>query len=267
MRFLLIIPIVLAALVSKSHNWPTGARSAGMGTAALTLTDVWASNNNQGAMGFVDSKSIGFHFENRFAMKEYSLKALSAVLPLNSGTFGLSLSHFGYSMYSETKIGLGFGKKLSERFSMGIQFDYLNTYIANLYGNKGALAVELGFLAEPVDNFFLAGHVFNPTKSSLADYNDERIPTVMRFGMGYRFDNKAIITIETEKDLLYKPSFMSGIEFFIVENFVLRAGISTNPTQNSFGLGYVLKNLKIDFSFSTHKELGLSPYVSACYLF
>jgi hypothetical protein len=268
MKFLgIILLFFLFGISTKAENWPTGARSSGMGNANLTLRDVWASTNNQGALGFLDKKALGFHFENRFAVSEYSLKAFSGVMPVKSGSFGISLNHFGYSKYSETKIGLGFGKKLSEKFSFGIQIDYLNTYISNLYGNKGVFAAELGFLAEPVDNFFVGGHIFNPTKSTIADYNEEKIPTVMKLGMGYNFDDKVYFSIETEKDLMYNPVFKSGIEFFLVENLLLRAGISTNPTQNSFGIGYVLKNFKIDFAFSTHRELGLSPHFSLNYCF
>lgn len=267
MKLIIAILFVLLAFASKSENWPTGARSAGMGNASVTLKDVWASTHNQGALGFMDQNAIGFHFDNRFAISEYSLKAFSGVLPTKSGTFGISLNHFGYSKYSETKIGIGFGKKLSDRFSFGIQIDYLNTYFSNIYGNKGVIAAELGFLAEPIDNLFIGGHIFNPTKSSLDDYNDERIPTIMRLGMGYNFDDKVYLSIETEKDLMYNPVFKSGIEFKLVENLLLRAGISTNPTQNSFGIGYLLKNFRVDFAFSTHRELGLSPHISMNYCF
>jgi hypothetical protein len=267
MRFLVVIILFLLVLSANAENWPTGARSSGMGNAAITLKDVWASSNNQGALGFLDKKAVGFHFENRFAVSEYSMKAFSGVLPVKSGTFGISLNHFGYSKYSETKIGLGFGKKLSEKFSFGIQIDYLNTYISNLYGNKGVFTAELGFLAEPVENLFIGGHIYNPTKSTIAEYNGEKIPTVMKLGMGYNFNDKVYFSIETEKDLMYNPVFKSGIEFYLAENFLLRAGISTNPTQNSFGIGYILKKFKIDFAFTTHRELGLSPHFSINYNF
>lgn len=267
MRLIVFFVFLVSFASVRSENWPTGARSSGMGNAAVTLKDLWASTNNQGALGFLEKKAIGFHYENRFAVSEFSLKSFSGIMPVKAGTFALSVNHFGYSKYSETKIGFGFGKKLSEKFSFGIQIDYLNTYISNLYGNKGTIAAELGFLAEPFENFFIGGHIFNPTKSEIADYNSEKIPTVMKLGMGYNFDDKVYLSIETEKDLMYNPVFKSGLEFYLVENLLLRAGISTNPTQNTFGIGYILKNFRVDFAFSTHRDLGMSPHFSLCYNF
>ena len=195
-------------------------------------------------------------------------------LPTKAGTFSAELNYFGYSSYNESKIGIGFGKQLFDKLSVGIQLDYLNNYIADMYGNAGNVAAEVGVLAEPVENFFIGAHIFNPTKSKIADYNEERIPTILKFGMGYKFSDKLMISGETEKDLDYRPSYKAGVEFMVRENVYLRTGIMvvnsreyTNSVQSCFGLGYVLSSFHADLAFSTDPILGITPHVSISYRF
>ncbi|HBS88733.1 MAG: hypothetical protein A2W91_19005 [Bacteroidetes bacterium GWF2_38_335] len=269
MKYLLIILLVSGLSLNQlwAQNYPTGARSSGMGNASVMLSDVWSGYNNQAGLGNIETTQLGFHFENKFAIPEYSLQSFSGAFPVQSGTFGLNLSYFGYGQYNESKIGLGFGKKLAEHFSLGIQLDYLNTYISNMYGNHGAVTGEIGFIAEPIENLFIGGHLFNPTKAKIAEYNSERIPTLFRIGMGYNFRDKAFLAIETEKDIDYNPVFKAGLEFRLIEKLMLRAGISTNPVQNSFGITYSLGKFKVDIAFATHRELGMIPFVSVGYDF
>ena len=85
--------------------------------------------------------------------------------------------------------------------------------------------------------------------------------------MGYNFRDKAFLAIETEKDIDYNPVFKAGLEFRLIEKLMLRAGISTNPVQNSFGITYSLGKFKVDIAFATHRELGMIPFVSVGYDF
>ena len=91
----------------------------------------------------------------------------------------------------------------------------------------------------------IGAHVFNPTRSKISDYNDERLPTIIRFGGDYDFSDKVKVAVETEKDMAQKAVFKAGIEYKPVKEFYLRAGIGTNPTLTCFGFGINLKNFKI----------------------
>ena len=252
---------------SNNDNYPTGARSAGMGNSSVTLFDVWSTHHNQAGLARIEKPTIGFHHENKFIVKEYALQSLAFVLPTKSGNFGLSLSYFGYSKYNESKIGLGYGKKLGDKISIGVQIDYFNTYISENYGSKGTALGEVGILAEPMENFFVGVHVFNPTMSQVADYDNERIPTIFKIGLGYKFADNLFISGETEKDIDFSPVFKVGVEYMMMDDFYLRAGISTNPIQNSFGIGYVLNKLKVDVAFSLHQVLGVTPHFTVVYEF
>ena len=120
-----------------TDNQPLGSRSSGMGNASVSLFDVWSVQNNQAGLGFQKTFAGGIVYQNLFMMKELSTKAFGLAVPVKGGTFGLCISNFGYSIYSENKIGLAFGKSFGEKISAGISMDYLSTNISE-YGKKNS---------------------------------------------------------------------------------------------------------------------------------
>ncbi len=241
---------------------PFGARSAAMGGASVMISDFWSISQNQAGLASLKNMGGGIYYENRFLVNELSLKAGGFVLPTKSGVFGISVSQFGYSKYNESKIGLAYSKKLWDFLSAGIQFNYINTYIAEGYGNKGTAVAEIGIRAVPKENIYIGAHIFNPTRARIADYNNERIPTVMRLGIGCNFSKKVLATVETEKDLINAPVFKSGVEYNFMNHVFFRAGVSSNPQKVSFGLGFEYAGLKADIAFASHPVLGFSPHFS-----
>jgi len=247
-------------------NTPTGARSAAMANASVGLSDVWSNQHNQAALAFVRNISGGAYYENKFTLKELSIKAAALALPIRGGTFGLLVSSFGYHLYSENKCALSFAKAFGEKFSMGVSMDYLNVILGEGYGRKDMLVAEFGMLSKPLKNMTIGVHVYNPTRTKIAEYNGERIPTIFRLGGNYSFSDKVLLAVETEKDIAYKPVFKTGLEYQPFKTLYLRAGISTNPVLSSFGFGIRLKNLQMDFSSNYNQVLGFSQQLGLMYV-
>ena len=242
-----------------------GARSTAMGGYNVTLSDVWSSNNNQAGLGFVKELSGGIYYENRFLLKETSYKAGAFVLPVKKGAFGLSVTSFGFELYNETKAGLSYGMRFGDKFSMGVQLNYLNTSLSQDYGSKTSITGAVGLIAKLSKELSLGVHVYNPTRAKLAEYDNERVPTIMKLGLDYRFSEKVILGVSTEKDMNFDAIVNAGIEYHIIEMLYLRGGVSANPTQYAFGFGMQLKHFKIDLSSSFHQTLGITPAISIIY--
>jgi hypothetical protein len=254
--------------VHASDNYPSGARSQAMANSTVTIADAWSAFHNQAALAWIDRISLGASYDNRFLISNLSTKGFVFALPLKAGTFALSGDVFGYSQYNEKKAGLAFAKKLAERFSAGVQLDYLNTFINDdFYGSRTTFAVEAGLLAEPLKNLLVGFHVYNLSRSRLADYADEKVPTIFRLGVSYKFSEKVFWSIEEEKDIDQKAVFKSGLEYRVVDALYLRGGISTNPTLFSFGFGLKYSGLMLDLASTYHQVLGFSPAVSLTYQF
>ncbi len=266
---LLFIGLVFPGVdVWAAHeNSPAGGRGAGMANASVCLSDFWAVHNNQAALADFKSIAVGAGFENRFLVKELSQKTAAFVFPAKTGVFGVTTSYFGYSLYNETKIGLSYSKRLGNWLSAGVQLDYLSVHLGENYGKKGTFTFEAGILAFLSKDITFGFHVFNPVMAKLSDYDNERIPAIVRAGLSYSFSGKVIATMEIEKNSIEKQQFKAGLEYRVIRTAYLRAGMSTNPTLGSFGFGLDLKNITIDVASSVHQVLGFSPQFSVIYHF
>lgn len=252
-----------------------GGKSAGMGKTSVAVADVWSVSNNQAGLAFLKDAQIGIYYNNSFTTKNTGFQTIAMAVPTKkTGTFGINVSYFGYSDYNESKIAFAYGKKLGEKFGVGIKINYFNLQQAEGYGNKSLVIGEIGLMGEPTKNLFIGAHLYNITRTMLVkdDVDDNvnvkvEIPTVLRIGIGYKFNDNVFAAAEVEKDLTNTPVFKAGLDYKVVEKFYLRAGLSTYPTSSTFGIAYKTESLNIDLSFATHQNLGMTPHISVSYIF
>ncbi|MCX7954203.1 MAG: hypothetical protein N3A01_03320 [Bacteroidales bacterium] len=251
-----------------NENWPLGAKQAGMGFTGVTFIDSWNSSHNQAALAFHNFPSMGLFSEQRFLIKEMSLHAFTFVIPTKgSGTFAIDGTYFGYTKYNETNIGLAYGIALSNNFSIGAKISYHNTHFEEVYGNTGNVVADLSLFTRQFERLYLGTHIYNLTRSKLAIYNDERIPTIIYFGIGYKMTERLFSTIELEKNVELKPIYKFGFDYNLFKNLNIRIGANTSPNFITFGLGYKINKIRADISFSYHQILGFSPHVGFIYNF
>ncbi len=261
---LILLPI---SLMSSNGEGPIGPRSASLGHASSCLTDIWSTRNNQGSLGFVRQNEVGAFYENRFFVKELTQSGFAAVIPIKKGTFGISYSSLGYKLYRESQATLSYGMKLSENISAGIAFDYLNTKIADIYGQANAFTGSFGLTAKLLPQVVVSTHIYNPFRAKITNYNNEKVPTIYKFGAQYIFSPKVFLVAEAEKTSAQKINIKGGIEYKPSSLIYIRAGGSSFPAQASFGIGVNYNGLKIDMSSSYHSVLGLSPQIGLSYAF
>jgi hypothetical protein len=252
---------------TSPNNYLLGARFDAMANATVMMPDLWSLSHNQAGLGWITSPVVGFHFENKFAVPQYSLSAVGAAIPMRPGTMGLMFYYFGYSQYHDTRFALSFGRAFTDRFAAGVQLNYIATYIADEYGTYSSVVAEGGIIAQPADNLYIGAHVYNFTASKMTNPEREKLPVIFRVGAGYEIKNIIFVSMETEKNLDEKAIFRSGVELSALQNFFLRAGYSSNPSRPSFGLGYIFKGFRGDLSFTLHPQLGFTPYFSLLYSF
>jgi len=261
---LILLPI---SLMSSNGEGPIGPRSASLGHASSCLTDLWSTRNNQGSLGFVRQNEVGAFYENRFFVKELTQSGFAAAIPIKKGTFGISYSSLGYKLYRESQATLSYGMKLSENISAGIAFDYLNTKIADIYGQANAFTGSFGLTAKLLPQIVVSTHIYNPFRAKITNYNNEKVPTIYKFGAQYIFSPKVFLVAEAEKTSAQKINIKGGIEYKPSSLIYIRAGGSSFPAQASFGIGVNYNGLKIDMSSSYHSVLGLSPQIGLSYAF
>jgi hypothetical protein len=277
-KYYFTVHVLLLSIVGAyaQGNGPgtRGARAAALGNASVTLTDVWAVGNNAAGLGQLSRPVVGVYAENRYLLSALNTVAVAAAMPLGAvendkaqnGVVGVELQRFGGRLYNEQRVGAGYGYR-GGLVSVGARVDMLQLSIEGL-GSRQAVAVSLGGQAELVPKRLVFGaYLYNLNQAKLADYQDERVPTVLKAGLSYRPTTKVSLNIETEKDVEQEADFKAGLEYRMIEKLALRAGFRTLTEETTGGLGFQAGALQIDYAAAWHAALGLSQHVGISFQF
>ena len=242
-----------------------GARGLAMGDASVTFSDVNSIFSNQAGLADMTKTEIILFAGQKFFVNEIRNIAAGVAYPTRFGTFGLNLHYFGFESYNEQKIGINYARKLTQKVSLGVQFNYQGIRIPE-YGTKAMISAEIGIRSEIIKNLIIAAHIANPIRIEVVE--DEYLPTVFRFGAAYLPSKKLTITAEVEKDIEFPAAVKFGLEYQVIEPFFVRVGIGTEPTLFNFGFGFVIKEkFVIDAASSYHQTLGFSPALGVRFAF
>jgi hypothetical protein len=268
-KFLHIVYFIfIVSKVAVAQNSPVGARSAALGNASVPLSDIWASYNNQAGLAWLKQIEAGAYYENRFLLPELSSQGLAVAVPVKKiGCLGFNFTRFGYTQYNENKFGLAYARNFGPLFSAGIQLNMHWIHIGEGYGDLVTASGELSFQVKPLPRWVIAAHVFNPTRTPLAEYNREKIPTIFRLGTSYAFHEKVLATTELQADLDFHPIFRAGVEYHAIEQLYIRIGFCSNPVSPTFGFGLQINGFKLDAAAAWQPILGFSPQASLSYKF
>jgi hypothetical protein len=270
MKKILIIAlgVLLGTSSANAQTESFGAVSAGMGGTYVAGNDFWSAMNNQAGLADIGETTIGIGYNNDFLLKEMATKYVGLALPVTKNSaVSLNVAQFGFSLLNQTKVGIGYGMKFSEKFSGGIQLDYFHLKLGDLYGSTGALTFELGAIYKLSDQWIIGTHLFNPVMAKLADYNDERMTTVINAGCTFVASEQVRFSAEAEKAMDTKPSVKIGIDYVILDFLSIRAGAASNPTKMAFGFGLNFSNFQLDLAGSYHQVLGFCPSTGIIYRF
>ncbi|MDX5442549.1 MAG: hypothetical protein LPJ89_02065 [Hymenobacteraceae bacterium] len=262
-----LIAAISTNVVAGNDNPPVGARAQGLSGAAVTIADMWALSNNPAALALLKNTEVGAYAENRFSVKAFSTVDLQAVKPFNEkfGTAGLEFYRFGDDLYSEQRVGAGFGHKLGF-VSLGIKADLVQVHVADI-GTKRAVAVSFGGLDDVSEQLKFGAYVYNLNQAKLAEEQDERLPTVMKAGLSYRPVSRLMLNIESEKNIDFPAEFKAGLEYKVIEKLAARAGFSTTTESVSLGAGWMARVFQVDYAVNLMSKLGASNHLSVSYRF
>ncbi len=261
---LLFLALLVATSLHAQHGLPktAGAYGAGMGNASVTYNNIYSAFGNQAGLADLKKFAAVAFVEQRYLLPELRTIGIAAALPTKTGTFGLAINHTGDAVYNEQKIGLSYARKLSNIISVGAQFDYLGTRIAE-YGSHANYTFELGMQATLMPKFRIGAHVFSPIRQKINE--TDYILTLLSVGVAYEPSNKFMLTAAAEQNFRYPTTIKAGMQYRMNDAFSLRAGFGTGDVRTSFGVGLNIKPVQIDIAAQYHRLLGFSPTVSFVY--
>jgi hypothetical protein len=265
---LLLITILSSRLLFASgENFTAGARATALGNASVTLADVFSVTTNQAGLGFVEQYAVGIYADRKFLNAAINNFNVAVALPIKkTGTFGINANYYGYKYYNETKVGLAYARSFNSKVAFGVQFDYLRMTALEL-GSRNFFTFEVGIQYKPWKVLTIGAHVYNPIPYKVEKVYGERLPTIIKFGLGYEPSAKVLLAAEYEQDIHYKPQFKAGVEYRPIKYFTIRAGVQTTPFSASVGFGGNVSGFSMDVSGSYHPVLGFTPQLSMIYSF
>lgn len=269
MRNIIFLFFLFLNLPSFAQVLPQfGARSLGLGGTGLTTTDVYAVYNNPGAFGAMDETAVGVNFENRYLLKELSTQSLAVGYHTeNAGNFGIHFQQYGFNLYRQFQGGFSYGRQLANHFYGGMSVQFHSIQLGENYGTRNTASGSLGIFYEASEALQFGVRVQNVSRTALAEYEDERLPTRFGLGMAYVFSEKVRWMIEAEKAVVHPLNVRSGLEIQPHEIIYLRFGVNSYPFQSTFGFGLEFGRLAFDMAAIWHNQLGMSPSAGLKYVF
>ena len=265
-------PLLAQGLGPAGH----GGRAQALGNASATLAgEVWAAANNPAGLASLTRPMVGLYFENRYLIPSLNLAAVAAALPLGEvapaaagqparasrGVVAIEAQRFGGVLYNEVRLGAAYGYRLGV-ISIGGRLDALQTSFQDL-GSRRVLLASLGGQADILPQRLTLGvHLYNLTQARLFDYQDERVPTVLRAGLAYHAGQQVLLLAEAEKDVEQAAGLRAGIEYRPATAVALRLGYASLSQQASGGVGLRAGDFQLDYAAGWHSALGLSQYFS-----
>jgi hypothetical protein len=255
--FLILIFLLIHSSKSFSQVLP-GTRQVALSHSDLSLfEEPFSIFNNPSGLSNIKGRTIGlFYSPAPFGESALSTGSGVYIEPASFGSFSGGFLIYGFDLYKETKIALGFSRKIADKFSLGITSIYQNISIQN-YGSKGFLTFNLGGIAEITKSLKLGFTLENITRTKIVG-EENSIPVAFSGGIGYKAIEELGVFLSLRKELNYNASLRLGAEYTLMKYMQLRIGASNEPNIFSGGFSISYSIFQIEYSVSSHPDLQLS---------
>jgi len=243
-----------------------GPRSLSMGSAGVTLKDVWSLQHNPAGIAGIQRPIFAVGYERHFSDQDLSTQKAVFAVPFKQHVFGLSIERYGLSEYSEQSAGIAYSRNFSGALALSIILKYHQLSI-HKYGSANAISVDAGMQYRLNDKVWIGTHISNPSNSKYQNVSGSIIPVSLSLGVSFEFSDKVLIISDINKVLNATIDTKLGIEYKLINWFALRGGMSANPFKQYAGFGFHYQRFALDVASSSHPDLGYSPNLAFSYEF
>ena len=264
-----------------------GARSNAMGEAQIGVAnDVYATYYNPAGLTNLSTKEFSFMHTSYLPnlVDDMSYDFLTFAMPFREGesigghftylnlgdqvstdTNGNEIGSFSSYMYA---LNVSYARQIDESSSWGVNGKYFYQELAvinSLDASSGSFAVDLGYFKHnAMDNPNLKlGAVLTNIGPGVSFGDGEEDPLPTRLGLGLSLltlEGQATVAFDFNYELNDQTVVTNlGAEFYLVEDFALRAGFLSDPSGDlnytTLGLGADLGAIAFDVSYVIGGEL------------
>lgn len=256
-------------------SWGAGARSMGLGRAFTGLADdPSAVIYNPAGLAQQNPLQISLQHVILFYDTMYDFAAVT--YPLSGiGTFAgsyIRLGSTGFDSRDSQWATTGSFGVTSQAFLISYARDItgwlasgvnLKLISESVYDRSAmGYGADLGLMFKPHEMINIGLALINAIPASIKlNETAESFPIVFKFGLAFKFLGERVIPVlDFEKSFSNKDfKFRLGLEAYPIQDLALRVGL--DETELTFGAGYFIKPVRIDYSLSS-QELGLTHRAS-----
>ncbi len=266
-----VIFLLTVAFSQQSYSQISNIIPSSNAIAQTSVADTrnWTAFNNPAMLGYAEQCEAGIEFENRYLISQLSTKTAQFALPSSLINTGLSFSYFGYSLYHEMLVGAGFSRNFSDKFAMGMQFNYYTAYFTASNSYHGAFLPQFGLSVKLTSNFSLGFHSFNPVQANIkTEYVTKRIPSIFSLGTEYFFLPELTWRTQIDKELSSDYRFATGFDYQMLQSFRIKLGAyGSDYFVPCLGAGFKTGAFLVDLNCESHPLLGLNTIAAIKYRF
>ncbi|MBN1632945.1 MAG: hypothetical protein JW917_02120 [Ignavibacteria bacterium] len=260
MKYFILFILFLSANVSNAQfeNTDAGARAAALNGSFTSIADnSIAVFYNPSGLAQLTNREVSFYYSPApYGLSELSIASFSYAEPTKIGTFGAGVKTYGFDLYREITGLVSYGNSFRNKIYYGINLNFYHLNIKN-YNSASSFGVDIGTMAY-LTSFLKWGFFGKNLTGSKIGESKERITQVYRTGFTIQPRTDLLFALEMEKDVKYPFSFRAGFEYTIIEYIDIRAGIGSEPTNFSAGVGFSYSLFQIDYAIQNHPDLGFT---------
>lgn len=239
---------------------PAGARSAALCDALQVCPgEMFALEANPSVLSGVTAPAVGCSYApGLFGLAELRRLELAAAAPLGPGGAGGLIRSFGYDLYREISITLGYAFDAAERWSAGLGITAYSLSIAG-YGHAWTLGIHAGARFRIAEGLLFGASIRNMNRPTLGR-SREPVGAELLAGMQYAPLPSCRLMIGLSREERSVEAVSAGVEMEPVESMTLRAAAA----ESSYGLGAGVQaaGIHFDYALVTHLELGITHHFS-----
>jgi len=170
---------------------------------------------------------------------------------MHVGLYGRSS---GFSAYRRSVTGLAVARRLGERVSLGLRFNYHQLRIAG-YGKAVALTADMGILCHLSPKMHFGIQLNNPG----SDRKERGLPVPAMYicGLGYEPSATLSFSLEVVKEQSRAVEARWGVQYAVSSPILLRILVQTRDPSVWFGTGLSKGKYRLDLYSNYHLQLGM----------
>ncbi|MFI5156588.1 MAG: hypothetical protein ACHQEM_10395 [Chitinophagales bacterium] len=246
------------AISSQVIHSPINSSRPNPGVYDPNFLDAFSFTGNQAVLAYSRKLMAGIYSSRKFLIDELEYTNAALSFPAASGGIGFQITHFGFSQYNESELGISYGRKLGKLIDLGIQFNYYTIQITG-YGHAHNMHAELGLILHLSDHLHAGIYVYDPAGIKLNGLSNESLSSIFKTGIGYEVSAQAYFQLDLIKEVDQPIDADASLHLILTENLFCGLGIQTNSFSPYGWAAWSWKKLKLGISVSHHPQLGFTP--------